>query len=256
MKWTNIYKEMSDVYVKEFKIRETEGIETARGIHEYVKSKFKGIKRILDIPCGTGRISIPLAKLGYEVMGIDFSEHFVEEARKSVRELQIDNANFLVGDMLETNKVISDFNPQLILNWWTSIDYHGKMNDIRFLKHLRNISDSGSILMLETWNRENIITAPIPRFWNDLGNILVLVKQNIDPFSKFVIAQHIYYERKGKGLEFIGEFRSKIMLYDVSELKQILTQSGWIVDETFNQIVNREKFNPNLDRVVFVCHSD
>jgi 2-polyprenyl-3-methyl-5-hydroxy-6-metoxy-1,4-benzoquinol methylase len=33
-----------------------------------------GFPRLLDIPCGIGRPAIPLARLGYNVLGIDRSE--------------------------------------------------------------------------------------------------------------------------------------------------------------------------------------
>src|SRR5215831_1583258 len=39
--------------------------------------------RILDIPCGNGRHSLEFAKRGYAVTGIDLSDEFVAEARRS-----------------------------------------------------------------------------------------------------------------------------------------------------------------------------
>lgn len=38
--------------------------------------------RILDMGCGYGRIAIPLAKLGYDVTGIDHSKILLEEAKR------------------------------------------------------------------------------------------------------------------------------------------------------------------------------
>jgi 2-polyprenyl-3-methyl-5-hydroxy-6-metoxy-1,4-benzoquinol methylase len=43
-------------------------------------------KRILDIGCGTGRHSIELAKRGYKVVGIDFSESQLKRAREKADE--------------------------------------------------------------------------------------------------------------------------------------------------------------------------
>lgn len=39
------------------------------------------VKKILDVGCGTGNFSIKLAKMGYEVVGIDISEEMLKEAR-------------------------------------------------------------------------------------------------------------------------------------------------------------------------------
>ena len=50
--------------------------------------------RILDVGCGPGRHSISLAKRGFDVVGVDISEIFVDEARSH----DLSNARFEVGD--------------------------------------------------------------------------------------------------------------------------------------------------------------
>lgn len=255
MLWTDAYKKMSDIYIKEFENRESEGVSIAESIHDLVISNFPAVERILDIPCGIGRIAIPLARHGYKVIGIDFSEPFITHAKKRSDSLNLENVDFCAGNIFDSEDRIRDFNPQLIINWWTSIGYYGKKNDVKFFKHLRTITEPGTLFILETWHRENIISFPVKRFWSDLGEFLVLVKQNVDPFSKYVNAEHTYYNKKGNILELSGKFKSRIMLYDVAELKKMLTSCGWIVKEVFNSFLNKGAFNPLIDRVVFICYS-
>ena len=54
--------------------------------------------RVADIPCGYGRHSLALAKLGYRVTGVDIDERELSEARRAAKEqdLQVD---FLKADM-------------------------------------------------------------------------------------------------------------------------------------------------------------
>lgn len=57
-------------------------------------------KRILDIGCGTGRHSIEMAKRGYAITGIDFSESQLKRAREKALEQKL-NIDFQKHDARE-----------------------------------------------------------------------------------------------------------------------------------------------------------
>jgi SAM-dependent methyltransferase len=50
--------------------------------------------RVLDAGCGTGRVAIRLAELGYDVTGVDLDESMLEVARERAPQLR-----WLVGDL-------------------------------------------------------------------------------------------------------------------------------------------------------------
>jgi 2-polyprenyl-3-methyl-5-hydroxy-6-metoxy-1,4-benzoquinol methylase len=58
---------------------------------------------VLDVGCGSGRTSIPLAKAGAgRVVGIDFAPHMVELARSAATAAGVENrVEYLVGDFAE-----------------------------------------------------------------------------------------------------------------------------------------------------------
>ena len=56
--------------------------------------------RILDAGCGTGQISIELAKRGANVLGVDISSSLIHVARKRTPSYLSDKITYLVGDML------------------------------------------------------------------------------------------------------------------------------------------------------------
>src|ERR1043165_486109 len=53
--------------------------------------------KVLDVGCGAGEHTMPLTRLGYDVLGIDFSEHAVAQARENATQQGID-AHFAVAD--------------------------------------------------------------------------------------------------------------------------------------------------------------
>jgi len=55
--------------------------------------------KVLDVGCGTGEHTILLTRLGYDVLGIDFAPHAVEQARANGAEQGVD-ARFEVADAM------------------------------------------------------------------------------------------------------------------------------------------------------------
>lgn len=55
-------------------------------------------KSILDLACGTGNITIPMSKLGYQMWGIDISEQMLSVAENKAR-MQGEKIKFLKQDM-------------------------------------------------------------------------------------------------------------------------------------------------------------
>jgi 23S rRNA (uracil1939-C5)-methyltransferase len=58
--------------------------------------------RILDLFCGLGNFSLPLAKRVTEVVGVEGDEALVRHARKNASNNQLDNAIFEQADLTKT----------------------------------------------------------------------------------------------------------------------------------------------------------
>ena len=254
-KWTKAYNDLKEIYLKEFLTRWDEGEKVALGIDRYLSSlKIKPKKKILDMPAGIGRISIPLCKFGYEVVGIDSSEYFVKYANRLLEKERCSSCRFLVSDMLSSFDIVQDFKPEVILNWWTSIGYGEKRDDVKLLTELYHAVDNGTFLFIETWQRHYVLNNPIKRWWSPVEDMLVLIENDIEPLRDNVVSSHTYYKRTiDGGLKLLSGFTSSIILYDANELKDLIEQCGWNVQSAFNSIETQVDFKPNEDRIVLVA---
>jgi SAM-dependent methyltransferase len=67
-------------------------------------AKYPPINPVLDVGCGPGDLAIYLATLGYQVVGVDFVESAIANARDKLGSLPAETAhllNFQVGDALK-----------------------------------------------------------------------------------------------------------------------------------------------------------
>lgn len=75
----NWYKEIWTLSIKEMSWTE----DTKNQVDFLIKVLgLTGKERILDLACGFGRHSLEFARRGFEVVGVDITEAYVEDARK------------------------------------------------------------------------------------------------------------------------------------------------------------------------------
>ena len=55
---------------------------------------------ILELACGTGRVLVPLAEMGFEIYGVDLSENMLAACHRKVRDKQlVDRAHLTLANM-------------------------------------------------------------------------------------------------------------------------------------------------------------
>jgi ubiquinone/menaquinone biosynthesis C-methylase UbiE len=118
------------------------------------KLNLKPGKKFLDCPCGIGRISLPLAKKGIRVTGVDITQSYLDELsrRTKQRGLKISVAR---ADMRRVNY---DSQFDAAGNLWTSFGFFEKESDNRLvLKKMYQALKPGGRFMLHVINRDWII---------------------------------------------------------------------------------------------------
>ena len=101
---------------------------------------------ILDAPCGDGRVSVQLARLGHRVTGVDRSERFIARARGRPDAAGVD---FRVGELADLGY---DCAFDLVLNWFSSFGYLDEAGNRAVLRAFRRALRPGGRLILEQRN--------------------------------------------------------------------------------------------------------
>ena len=199
-------------------------------------------KSVLEIGCGTGRITFPLAKKVSEMIAIDIDESAIEEALKRNR---YENVKFLVEN-IETTKLGKKFD--VILSTWLGYMY---LNNIP--KAIKNISyhlkDNGVFLLLSGYPKSEFgrivymligKTAKNISFYNELEKLL----SKYFTFEKHILKNQLVFSSKK---DIIQRFQL--------ELKN---EYGIIMDNHHEQqlkdyLKNKDKLTIGDDSLAYLC---
>jgi SAM-dependent methyltransferase len=161
------FGEKSEWYIKKRKLDSKERLEKA------VKYNSNKVANFLDIGCGEGYSLIEAASRGWNVYGVDITDHRIEKARTR-------NIKFINSNLLNSN-LPSDFFDIVYLD---SVLEHVN-NPVDYLFEIRRILKKGGILYLGVPNEDSL--------FNDVRKFFYkITKQNItEKIKPFQSPYHI-----------------------------------------------------------------
>jgi ubiquinone/menaquinone biosynthesis C-methylase UbiE len=116
-----------------------------------------GLKRgdkVLDAPCGHGRISNLLSAEGVAVTGVDSSDLFLERARADAQTAGVEVA-YHQGDLRDLPAADGEFDA--VVNWFTSFGYFDDEDNQLVLREFHRVLQPGGKLLIEMMNRDGIV---------------------------------------------------------------------------------------------------
>ena len=208
---------------------------------------------ILELCCGTGRLTIPIAKDGYSICGVDYTPSMLEQAKMKAIEAE------LVIDFIEADIRMLDLQEKfdLIFIPFNSIHHLYRNEDLfNALGCVRNHLKAGGIFLLDCFN----------------PNIQYIVEHEKEPIEiaeyttkdgrEVLIKQMMRYESKTQinRIEwhyFInGEFDSvqnlDMRLFFPQELDSYLEWNGFEILHKFGSF-EEETFCDYSEKQIFVC---
>jgi len=198
--------------------------------------------KVLDMPCGVGRHSIELQKKGFNVVGVDKTSEYVDEAKEKDDSSEIE---FIKEDM-KSFKREQSFN--VVLNWWNSFGYfENKEDDRQMLENIHASLKQEGVLVMDLWSKELAAMNDFSSHWSETDGIYNLEEGRPKDDWKKVERTWIKVE-DGETVEYTWEQR----LYAASELEQMLKQVGFSNIDFYGN-VEGDGFDEEADRLVVVA---
>ncbi|WP_179336536.1 class I SAM-dependent methyltransferase [Winogradskyella ludwigii] len=209
--------------------------------------------RILELCCGTGRLTIPIAKDGYNISGVDITSSMLEQAKLKASEagLEID---FIQADIRTLNLrqkydlIFIPFNS--IHHLYQNEDLFQALNVVK--NHLK---EKGLFLLdcynpniqyiVESRNEENEINQYTTK---DGRNVLIKQKMRYENQSQINRIEWNYYIND----EFHSTQNLDMRLYFPQELDSYLEWNGFTIIHKFGSF-KEEEFNDSSEKQIFVC---
>jgi SAM-dependent methyltransferase len=177
--------------------------------------------RVLDAPCGFGRISVPLARRGARVLGVDYSVDLLAKAEQERGELEIDRLAYLRHDLREP---LAETGFDVALNLFSSLGYGTEADDERILRTLRGAVRPGGRVFVQTLHRDAAV-ANFSRGYKPSRRLadgtLLVEEPTFDPIRGLIQTTWYWSGPGGSGAK-----SAQLRLYCATELVALLERAG------------------------------
>ena len=209
--------------------------------------------RILELCCGTGRLTIPIAKVGYDICGVDYTSSMIEQAKVKASEEGL-KINFVKAD-IRTLELKEKYD--LIFIPFNSIHHLYKNEDLfRTFHVVKNHLKKGGLFLLDCFNPNIHFIIEGEKEYKEIA------EYTTDDGREVLIKEIMRYENKTQinRIEwhyFInGEFHSiqnlDMRMYFPQELDSYLERNDFNIIHKFGDFEERA-FDNNSEKQIFVC---
>ena len=194
-------------------------------------------RRVLDAPCGAGRVTVHLAKMGLDVTGIDLRPQFVRRARARCRKEGV-AGTFKAMD-LRMLDVENEFHG--IVNWQGSFGYFSDEENAGLVRRYARALRKGGRLLIDQVNREFILR----HFRHQSEADGVVMRSRWDPATERIHGTWI----NSRGGRRKNELH--IRLHTPGQMQQILENAGLRVTRMYGSFMG-DKYRRGSNRMITV----
>ncbi len=175
-------------------------------------------RRVLDCPCGLGRITFQLAKMGLAMTGVDLTASFVRKAKRRAKKQGAD-IRFLRCDMRE---LPFDGEFDAVINWFNSFGYFDDAGNLAAAKAAFAALKPGGKFLIEVMNKSWVLSHFRQHSDGTVGGIRIIqrIRWHADTGRLFTKRTFI----KGKKTE---NHRISMRIYNGAEMRSLLREAGF-----------------------------
>ncbi len=246
--------------------------QTARQL-QFIKGTVAKEGWILDLACGTGRHTIPLANEGYNIVGMDISAGLLRIAKQHKTQ-----ASLIQADMQHLPFKKGTFAAALSVD--NSFGYlPSEKDDLESLKEAHKTLRTGGVLVLDVFNREQLVQKytkqrlsarlkwlalpTLLRLPNRLSKRMLFWFYHWRSYPSFYLLQKRTVSRDGGWLcDFwvvcdktdgrLLTFEHVARLYTLSRLQELLFEADFQVNQVFGDY-EKQEFSADSSRLIVLA---
>ncbi len=212
--------------------------------------------RILDVGCGHGRHAIGLAKMGHDVIGIDYSTYFLKIARTEAKKQQA-TATFIRQDIRSMN-FSDEFD--VALSMYSAFGYFSLRENLTVLRRIHSALKPGGKFLLDVINAECHV--------KHITSAGKKVKKGIYQFSQnneingysvqdtniyFTKTQLDSYHRRWRKGTKTGSYNYYMYQYTVPQYRDMLRLTGFEMLNIWGDYQGA-RWSPSSWRTIILCY--
>lgn len=188
--------------------------------------------RVLDAPCGQGRHAHLLAEAGFDVDGLDYSQHLLQLARARGTGSRL---RYTRGDM---RKLPARWSGRFdaVVNLFTSFGFFtDPADDATVINEFARVLAPGGVLVWHGGSRDGVMARFLARdWWTTTDGTIVAHERSFDALSGILTIRSRF-----RGATANGEREHRIRLYTATRLAELCAAAGLIVEQCFEAFTPR-----------------
>jgi SAM-dependent methyltransferase len=221
--------------------------------------------RILEVACGSGRVSQPLLRAGFTVTGLDLSEEMLQLARKKLEGLPEEirqRASYVRGDMRDLDAALGTQEFDLIFIAINSFQHLATQADqLACLQSIRQHVAPAGRFIIDVFNPEDKESYPADGRLeytgaspNPLNNsqVHVFLSTLAQPAEQKRIYQYFYDETFPDGTVKRTVNRFSLRYLYRFELQLLLERAGFSIEDLYGSY-DFEEYGEGSPKLLYVC---